>query len=57
MLKPVFDMTWNKIGDWFASRREHVQKKKLGVIFAPRLSEIGKRSSLTTAKINWNICP
>ena len=55
MLKPVFDMTWNKIGDWCASRRGH--GKKLDVIFAPRLSEIGKRSTLTTAKINWNICP
>ena len=48
MLKPVFDMTWNKIGGMC---------KKLGVIFALRLSEIGKRSTLTTVKMNWNICP
>ena len=56
MLKPAFHMTWNKIGDWSASRRGHVQKK-LGVIFALGLSETGKGSTLTTAKINWNICP
>ena len=49
MLKPVFDMTWSKIDDWSASRRGHGQK---AWCYFYRLSEIGKRSTLTTANLS-----